>query len=173
MHNDIHAPPLEKLYRALADIFDVCGARRDDVDDAQDLGFGGSMLVIVIVVVVMVVRRSVGVCVCMVVRVGMFVVMVMIVGVLVLMFMVVVMVMVVLVSAAVFLFCVDFGVCGAFVFEPELGHCIADDAAQSTQFSERVSDAVLDVVGQAEHEACSAGFYERDGREEDQYCDDA
>jgi hypothetical protein len=34
MHNDIHAPSLQELYRALAYILHVCGTGGDDVDDA-------------------------------------------------------------------------------------------------------------------------------------------
>ena len=50
MHNDIHAAPLEELRGALTHVFEVCGARGDDVDHAEDALFSGSMGVVVVVV---------------------------------------------------------------------------------------------------------------------------
>ena len=170
MHNNLHASVLQELDGAVADVFEVGGAGGDDVDDAEDALFGWGVgvvvvvvIVVVVVVVVVIVRGGV--------RVGMLMVVVVVMG-MVMVMTVALMLMRMCTSTAIFLrMCLRMR--SAFVFKPELGYRVSNDTSERAELSEGVPDAVLEVVGQAEHQSRATALDERDGGEEDEDGDDA
>lgn len=65
MYHNLHAPIFQELHRPHADVFEICDARGDDVDYAEDA------LLVGVRVVVVVVSMVVGVIVCVRMVVGM------------------------------------------------------------------------------------------------------
>jgi hypothetical protein len=139
MHNEIHVAALQELDRALADVLDVGGVRGDDVNHAEDSLLAGCVAVFVVVVVivdVVVARVRVVACVTvggwMGVRVGVWMV-VCTMAMVVIVIVVVVVIVAVIVSTTSFMVVflgVDFSVCSALIFKPELGNRISHHAAE-------------------------------------------
>jgi hypothetical protein len=72
VHDDFHAAVFEELDGAYAHVFEICGVRGDDVDDAEDALFvRGVRMVMVVVVVIVRMRVRMGVVMAMIVRVVM------------------------------------------------------------------------------------------------------
>jgi hypothetical protein len=139
VHDDVHAAVLEELDGALAHVFGVCGAGRDDVNDTEDALFARRVSMVVVVVVV--VGVIVGVVMCMPMIMAMIVC---VMAVAMIVAVSVVMAAAVLVRVAmILLFGMRLCVRSAFVFEPELWHSISDYASECAKFSQCVSDTVL------------------------------
>jgi hypothetical protein len=57
MHNDFHAAVLKKLDGAFTDVFEICGVRGDDMNDAEDALLVSGVCMVVVVIMMVVVMR--------------------------------------------------------------------------------------------------------------------